>query len=188
MLLVVAWASFLKNLLHLENIKLEIKFLILSAVHVCICAVNGFKIILCWICTFKELYCCLLQKWKAISFDFSQEAELQLTFLILQTSWNVINADLNAFLSNVFKAFLIVNYLVLSIDGNLKNLKRILWRVSPTSFKDCLFYCRPAKKEQLKQQMLHGVLDGIVVRVIMELLSLCDLLQKLPVRGLNCCR
>lgn len=72
----------------------------------------------------------------------------------------------NAFLSNVLEAFLIVKNLVLQIGGNLKNLKRILRGVSPTSFKGCLFYCRPAKKGQLKQQMSHEVLDGIVVKVM----------------------
>lgn len=45
MLLVVSWTSLLKNLSHLENIKLEIKF-DLNAVHVFICTVYGFKSVL----------------------------------------------------------------------------------------------------------------------------------------------
>lgn len=135
----------------------------LSAVHVC--TVNGFKIFVCfYVYTFEELHCHLLQKWKVTAFGFSQETELQLTCdmadLKCSKRW------FNAFSSNVSKAVSLVQYLVLQIGGNLRNLKRILRGVSPTSFKDCLFYCRPAKKGQLKQQTLHGVLDGTVVKVM----------------------
>lgn len=49
--------------------------------------------------------------------------------------------------------------------GSLKSLRKIRSPVSLTSCRDCLFFCRQVKNEQLRRQMLHGALAGTAVRV-----------------------
>lgn len=135
---------------------------------------------------YKE--CNLLQKWKAISFDLSQEAGLQLTSATWQTSWNVINADLNPFFSTIFKAFLIVKRLCVVNRWEFEESEEDPVTSIPYQLQRLFVLLQTSKKRAIETTDVTRSFGWDSSEGNVQLLSLCHLLQHLSFGGLNCCQ